>query len=357
MEDIHSYTFGLTSKSKLKLDSVRAFFKKYNIKCEPVKYIPTETDQPLGVENTFKCANMRFTTNHEHRFVMSVENGICDDGDVVRDICAVVIMDTQTGNSFDNKKFIEKSSIIVPHGPIFLKKINGYKAESGLGLSITIGEVLSECFDKPKDNWMESLCNIPRSTQIKTSISVFWKSFMEEMVMDHSRLVKNYPKVGMMFQDYMPSLYNFTLWEFVTELLIDKIPNPEEIDIVVGPELKGSMLGLSVATKLKRGLVLLRLKGTLPPPTLKQDNSKKYRSEQTLEMDICQFNPLIKNEGLKVLLIDYVRDTGDSIKNMIHLIEKTGNKVAYWLTISDVPGTREMANKTLDGYPGSIVFN
>ena len=362
MQGIYSSIFGLTSKSEVKLKALNKFLDKYNIKCTNVKYMPTGTEQPLGVNNTFKCANKRFTTDNEHRFVISVENGIYEkgDSDVVFDVCAVVIKDNVTGKTFDNKQDIVLTEITVPNGNNLLKKIINMKSKNGLGLTKTIGELLHLCHDVPSDDWMGPLRGVPRSAQIEVAIKSLWDNFMRESILSHTRLVTDFPKAGMLFQDFMPILYSFQLRKFMNELLINELsnlPKGVEIDLVVGPELKGCLFSQGVADSLKKGFIPLRLKGTLPTPKVVQNNSKKYRSEQALEMDTSEFNPLANNTGMNVLLIDYVKDTGDSIKKMINLIEKTGNNVVYWLTISDVPQRRQLADKALSGHSGSTVFN
>lgn len=359
--------FGLTSKSHIKQDTLNAYTNKYDIKCTSVKFNPTRTEQPMGIENTFKCAIARFTEEKPVRFIVSIENGAyideteSDEKLRVKDICAIVIKDNKTEKLYTNRKHIKKTEIVIPSGLKCYERIKDRKAKSGLGLTVTFGSLLSIAYKDrdepvPHNDWMRVLCNYPRTLQITRALDSIWTGFMRGVVESHRRLVSGFPEPGVLFQDYVPVMYNHTTSKFMTHLLVNEIPPDLKTDIVIGPEFKGCLFGKSVADHLKIGFIPLRLKGTLPPPTMQQNYSKKYRTEKTLTIDVSEFNPLTYVKNMNVLLVDYVRDTGDSIKAMIKLIEKAGGNVVYWVTISDVSQNRQLADMTLKSHRGSIVF-
>ena len=363
-QEILKYSFGLASKSQFKLDCVNAYINKYNMVCDITDYGECDTPQPIGIKNTFICANKRLPSdNKNHRFLISIVDGIIisdspEDLKILTNISAVVIKDTVTGKIFDNKQNIENTSIIIPNGIKFYKKLAEYP--TSYGLAIKISDIIAKYYGNVeyKYNWSKYLSNILKEDIINKAITSVWNNFMRENVMSKLRFVTGILPKGNAYQDYMSAMYTYTSRKFMIELLINEIPDDikSKIDMVCGPEFKGYCLAHGVADELKIGLFPLRLEGNLPPPTLKLEHSKKYRHEHALEIDTHEYNPLMSKKGINVLLIDYIRDTGESIKKMIELIESTGANVIYWLTVSSVSHHQDVASRTLEKYPGSIVF-
>lgn len=360
------FTFGLTSKSIFKADSLINYIDHYGMNCQFTEYEWPGAPQPVGIKNTFICAQERLVGNSKkHRFLISIENGITvteNEGhdDIISDICAVVIKDTFTGKIFSNKDNVMATSVIIPNGHKFYPKMVQYPSKTGLGLNIKISQLIAKAYEIPEYeyDWMKGLCGISRKVFIHKALDSVWKNFMRETVMSKLRFVTGILPGGVNYQDYMSSMYTFTTRKFMTELLVGKIPKAilENVDLVTGPEFKGYCLAQGVADHLRLGVFPLRLVGNLPGPTIKMQHSKKYRNEHTLEIDVHEFNPLVQGE-MNVLLVDYVRDTGESIKKMIELIEKAGGNVIYWVTVSSVPQHAKIAQRTLKKYPGGIVFD
>jgi adenine phosphoribosyltransferase len=368
-QEILKYSFGLTSNSKFKLDCISTFISKYNINCAITDYTDCKTPQPVGIKNTFICANKRLSgDNKNHRFLISIVNGITvtksthnANENIITNICALIIKDTVTGKIFDNKETIKDTFVVIPDGDKFYQKLVNYPSPSDLGLAIKISDVIAKCYSNKeyKYDWAKYLCGISKVEIINKTIASIWDDVMRETVMSKLRFVTGILPKGIAYQDYMSAMYTFTTRKFLIELLIREIPIDikDKIDMVCGPEFKGYCLAHGVADELKVGLFPLRLEGNLPPPTVKLEHSKKYRYEHALEIDTHEYNPLVSVKGINVLLIDYIRDTGESIKKMIELVESTGGKVIYWLTVSSVSHHKELAKNTLENYPGSIIFD
>ena len=156
--------------------------------------------------------------------------------------------------------------------------------------------------------------------------------------------------------EYMPALYHYTSRAFLTQLLINEIPKDVNVDIIAGPEMRGIIFGQSMADKMRIGIVPLRKKGKLPPPTFEKCYSTEYKPENTLELDASKSNPICTVKGLNVVVIDDVKATGGSLKAAIELIERAGGKVVYWITINEVSPLRNVSDEILENYPGSVVF-
>lgn len=347
----------LLSKSKIKLDAVNEFIKKYEMSCSATTLdVKTNTEQPYGVDNTFTCATQRLTNDKSERFLISIENGICKINDIVSDVCVVVIKDTVTGKMYDNRNKINITAIEVPEGDLLLEQVSEHTAKSGLGFNVTMGSLLAEKHGVPKDNWMCKMTGTSRTKQIQLALESIWITVMRETIMSHVRLINGFPEEGVLFQDYMPVMYHYTTRTFLTDLLINEIPKDIKVDILAGPEMRGIIFGQSMADKMKKGIIPIRKKGKLPPPTFEKCYSTEYKDENTLEIDASESNPLRIVKGMNVVVVDDVKATGGSLKTAIDLIEKAGGKVVYWITINDVSPLKDKANDALKGYKGSVVF-
>lgn len=356
------FTFGMTSKSEFKLNCLQKYIDKYGMKCEFTEYENSDTPQPVSIKNTFICATKRLSVeNKNHRFLISIENGIIVSDDIIQEICAIIIKDTLTGKLFNNKSQIMDTAIIIPNGHKFYQKLVKYESKSGLGLDIKINEVIAKFYKNPEYafDWSKTLCGISKSELINKALNTLWDDFMRETLISKLRFVTGILPKGIAYQDYMSSMYTYTTRKFMTELLIKKIPEDikSKIDMICGPEFKGHCLAQGIADELKVGLFPLRLEGNLLPPTVKMEHSKKNRYEHTLEIDTHEYNPLVSKKGIKVLLVDYIRDTGESIKKMIELIESVGAEVIFWVTVSSVHHHKNIAHNILGKYKGSIVFD
>ena len=134
------------------------------------------------------------------------------------------------------------------------------------------------------------------------------------------RHVPNFPKKGILFYD-------------ITTLLRDPVglrealdgmtaPFREEaIDLVVGIESRGFILGAAIAEKLGAGFVPIRKPGKLPSGTIAQSYELEYGSD-TLEIhqDAVQ-------EGQRVLIVDDLLATGGTACAANDLVRKAGANV------------------------------
>ena len=81
------------------------------------------------------------------------------------------------------------------------------------------------------------------------------------------RQVPNFPQTGILFFDILPLLKDPKHFEMLTKELS---AFAKVIDVVVGIEARGLILGSAVAQHLGKGFVPLRKKGKLPGATLEE---------------------------------------------------------------------------------------
>ena len=119
----------------------------------------------------------------------------------------------------------------------------------------------------------------------------------------HIRHVPDFPKAGILFYDITTLLRNAEGFA----MTIDMLSSPyvgKGIEVVVGIESRGFILGAAVAERIKAGFIPIRKPGKLPSKTLKESYSLEYGMD-SLEVHV----DAIEN-GHKVLIVDDVLATG-----------------------------------------------
>ena len=134
------------------------------------------------------------------------------------------------------------------------------------------------------------------------------------------RVIKDFPEKGISFKDITTLLKDADAFRFSVESIAKKFEG-KGIDLVVGPEARGFVIGAPVAYILKAGFVPVRKPGKLPADTVSYTYDLEYGKDR-LEMH-CD---AIK-KGDKVLVVDDLLATGGTTKATINLIEKLGGNV------------------------------
>lgn len=132
----------------------------------------------------------------------------------------------------------------------------------------------------------------------------------------HIRSVPDFPKPGIMFKDIMPLMQNH-LPEMIESMGSGIDWN--EIDVVLGIESRGFILGSALALKYGKGFIPVRKKGKLPPPLVSETYTLEYGTD-TLEMAVIE-------KPLRVLLVDDVLATGGTLRATMALCERNNCKV------------------------------
>ena len=149
-------------------------------------------------------------------------------------------------------------------------------------------------------------------------------------VQDYIRTIVDFPKPGIMFRDVTTLFSNPRGFR----MAIDQLLHPyagERIDVVVGLEARGFILGGAIAHQLGKGFVPIRKKGKLPGKTIEQAYTLEY-GEAVMEVHDDALQP-----GEKVLLVDDLLATGGTAEAGIKLIERMGAQVVSCAFIIDLP--------------------
>lgn len=134
------------------------------------------------------------------------------------------------------------------------------------------------------------------------------------------REIDNFPVEGISFKDITTLIKDGRALKY----LIDEIAGQLEglgIDIIVGPEARGFIIGTPVAYQLGVGFVPIRKPGKLPGETL------SYEYELEYGMDSLEIHRDAIKPGLRVAIIDDLLATGGTVLATTKLIEELGGEV------------------------------
>ena len=146
------------------------------------------------------------------------------------------------------------------------------------------------------------------------------------------RTIPDTPKPGVMFRDITTLIADpVGLRAAVDELLWPFLRRRSAIDLVVGIEARGFILGGAVAHELGRGFVPIRKKGKLPHKTIGQDYELEYG------IDTIEIHADALVEGDRVLLVDDLIATGGTAEAAIELIRRSGGEIVAAAFVIDLP--------------------
>ncbi|MEW6754890.1 MAG: adenine phosphoribosyltransferase [Candidatus Latescibacterota bacterium] len=137
---------------------------------------------------------------------------------------------------------------------------------------------------------------------------------------DLVRVVPDYPKPGISFKDLTTLLKDGG----ALRAAIDAMHEPfagQAIDLIVGIESRGFILGAPLAVRLGCGFVPVRKPGKLPAETLRQEYQLEY-GRDALEIHRDAIEP-----GQHVLVVDDLLATGGTTGATCRLVERLEGRV------------------------------
>ncbi|MRH43014.1 adenine phosphoribosyltransferase [Aquibacillus halophilus] len=134
-------------------------------------------------------------------------------------------------------------------------------------------------------------------------------------------VVEDWPKKGVRFKDITTLMDNGTAYKAAVDEIV-KYSEDLNIDIVVGPEARGFIVGCPVAYALAIGFAPVRKEGKLPREVIKVNYGLEY-GENVLTLHKDAIKP-----GQRVLITDDLLATGGTIEATIKLVEELGGVVA-----------------------------
>ena len=153
------------------------------------------------------------------------------------------------------------------------------------------------------------------------------------------RVIENFPKEGISFKDITTLLQDGKALKFAIDEMIADLKD-KEVDLIVGPEARGFLLGTPVAYGMGVGFVPVRKPGKLPWEVESFEYDLEYGSN-ILEIHKDAIKP-----GQKVAIVDDLLATGGTMEAAAKLIEKLGGEVVsmqFLIELEDLDGRAKLA--------------
>ena len=150
--------------------------------------------------------------------------------------------------------------------------------------------------------------------------------------------IPDYPEPGIIFRDISPLMADGEAYREATDQIV-QFARDKHVDMIVGPEARGFIVGCPVAYELGVGFAPARKKGKLPRETVSASYGLEY-GKSTLYMHKDAVKP-----GQKVLVTDDLLATGGTIAATIKMVEELGGIVvgtAFFIELKDLNGREKI---------------
>src|SRR5215207_3346405 len=141
-----------------------------------------------------------------------------------------------------------------------------------------------------------------------------------DILKDKIRHVPDFPKAGILFYDITTLLRD----PIGFKATIDSLSTPyvgQGIDVVIGIESRGFILGAAVAQRIGAGFIPIRKPGKLPARAIKETYDLEYGK------DALEIHEDAVGAGQRVLIVDDVLATGGTAAAAVQLVRKLGGEL------------------------------
>ncbi|MDP5335574.1 MAG: adenine phosphoribosyltransferase [Paracoccaceae bacterium] len=149
-------------------------------------------------------------------------------------------------------------------------------------------------------------------------------------VKDYIRTIVDFPHEGILFRDVTTLFADPRGFRMAVDQMLHPYAG-QRIDVVVGLEARGFILGGAIAHQLGTGFVPIRKKGKLPGTTISQDYKLEYGEA------IVEIHDDAIQAGQRVLIVDDLLATGGTAEAGISLVERLGGAIVGCAFIVDLP--------------------
>ena len=157
----------------------------------------------------------------------------------------------------------------------------------------------------------------------------------------HIRSVPDFPKTGILFYDITTLLRDPQGFKITIDMLSTPYTG-QGIDVVVGIESRGFILGGAVAERIGAGFIPIRKPGKLPAKALKETYDLEYGK------DALEIHADAVSKGQRVLIVDDVLATGGTAAAAAQLVKKLGGELhglAFLIELLFLNGKAKLAEE------------
>jgi adenine phosphoribosyltransferase len=160
------------------------------------------------------------------------------------------------------------------------------------------------------------------------------------------RSIPDFPLPGILFRDITPLLKDRDGFKAAIGLFVDRFKG-EDIDIVVGIEARGYMLGAPLAYALGTGFVPVRKPGKLPGAIFSEEYALEYGT------NALEIHDDAVGGGQRVLVVDDLLATGGTAAATGRLLERLGADVvgyAFLIELAFLNGRKAIAGSAVTSF-------
>jgi adenine phosphoribosyltransferase len=161
---------------------------------------------------------------------------------------------------------------------------------------------------------------------------------MVEQLRKAIRDIPDFPKKGIIFKDITTLCQDPLSFQRMVDIMSHRYME-KSIDVVVGIEARGFIVGAALAYKLGAGVVLVRKPGKLPYKTHSESYTLEYGED---ELHIHQ--DAIK-KGQNVVIADDLLATGGTAEAVVKLVERLGGNIvecAFIVELDELEGRKRL---------------
>lgn len=154
------------------------------------------------------------------------------------------------------------------------------------------------------------------------------------------RTVHDWPKKGIMFRDITTLLKDPIGLKMCIDDFVKRYKEMD-VDVVIGIDSRGFIMGGALAYLLEKGFVPIRKKGKLPGETESEEYTLEYGT------DTIEIHKDAILAGQKVVIVDDLIATGGTAIAAANLVKKLGGEVvelAFVVDLPDIGGSKKLTD-------------
>lgn len=157
------------------------------------------------------------------------------------------------------------------------------------------------------------------------------------------RAIPDFPKPGILFYDVTTLLRDPDGFRQAIDAMCAPY-RKDDIDLILGIESRGFILGAAMADRLGTGFVPVRKLGKLPGKTVRESYSLEYGT------DSLEVHDDAIEKGQRVLIVDDLLATGGTAAAVTKLVKKLGGRIAglaFLVELDFLPGRQKLEGERL----------